>query len=185
MSQSQALPLDSPRWLQLQTRQGEGADWVRDVLRGLQEGALDLDAFHEMWPELCSEDRTYEAAYAAAPYLAELARDQQRSNTTEYLIVLGLMTSYATDVPSDLAPGYRWAVDTGLALSLQALVDCSPGHDLRYLLSAVAAFRGRVDLASALQYLDAIQEPCPACGEVTFPSELQRIIEADRALSRD
>lgn len=182
MSLSQALPLDSPRWRQLRTRGGEGAGWVSGAIRGLHEGTLDARAFRELWPELCSEDRTYDAAYAAAPYLAEIAAGLPLSESTDYLIVMGLMTTYAGDVPADLEPGYRQAIDAALTLTLQGLVGCAPGHELRYLLSAVAAFRGRTDLASALQNLDAIQEPCLACGQVVFPSELQRIVHADQAI---
>ena len=51
-----------------------------------------------------------------------------------------------------------------------------------YLLAAVAAFRGRSDLASALQNLDAIQEACPECGTVVFPDELQQIHTRDAEL---
>jgi len=128
---------------------------------------------------LCSEDRTYDAAYAATPYLVEMAASSSLSEATEYLIVLGLITSYAGNVPADLEPGYRKAIDAALTLTLHALIDCPSGHELRYLLSAAAAFRNRTDLASALQNLDAIQEPCPACGHVVFPSELQRIVDAE------
>ena len=149
MSQTEALPLDSPRWRSLQTRRGEGAEWVSDALRALQ-GGPDADVFHELWPELCSEESTYDAAFAAAPYLAQIATGEARSGNTEYLVVLGLIATYAAEeVPADLAPGYQWATQTALTLTLGALVECSPDHDLRYLLSAVAAFRGRADLASA------------------------------------
>lgn len=185
MSQSQALPLSSPRWRELRTRGGEGAEWVTDAHRALQDDALDRDCFRELWPELCSEERTYDAAYAAAPYLVEIASGLPCSDATQYLIVLGLIATYPGDVPADLATGYRSAVETALKLSLRALEHCSPGPELRYLLSAVAAFRSRTDLASALQNFDAIQEPCPACGEVVFPTDLRRIVETDQAISRN
>jgi hypothetical protein len=97
MSESEALPLDGPRWGELQTRRGEGADWVSRALLGLREGAPDARAFGELWPELCSEETTYEAAYAAAPYLAEMAARGPLSESMEYLIVLGLLTTYATN----------------------------------------------------------------------------------------
>jgi hypothetical protein len=182
MSQSQALPLDSPRWGELHTRGGQGATWVSEAIRGLHGGTVDARAFGELWPELCSEGRTYDAAYAAAPYLAEIAARLPRSKGTEYLIVLGLITTCAGDVPADLEPAYREAIDAALTFTLQALIDCHSGHELRYLLSAVAAYRERTDLASALQNVDAIQEPCPACGHVVFPSELQRIVHAEQTV---
>ena len=67
-------------------------------------------------------------------------------------------------------------------MALDRLTDAPIDHNLRYLLAAVAAFRGRTDLAGALGNLDAIQEPCPSCRTVVFPSELQHIIE--RAVRR-
>jgi hypothetical protein len=76
-------------------------------------------------------------------------------------------------------------MDAARTLTLRALVGCTTGDELRYLLAAVAAFRGRTDLASALQNLDVIQEPCPACGALVFPSELQRIVDPGRALGHD
>jgi hypothetical protein len=182
MSPSQALPLDSPRWGTLHTRDGRGAGWVGEAIRELQKGSFDARAFHELWTELCSEDRTYDAAYAAAPYLVEMAARLPLVERTEHLIVLGLIATYAGDLPPDLQPAYRQAIDAALTLTLQALADCPSGHELRYLLSAVAAFRDRTDLASALQNVDAIQEPCPACGHVVFPSELQRIVQSEQAV---
>jgi hypothetical protein len=54
-------------------------------------------------------------------------------------------------------------------------------HNLRYLLAAVAAaLRGRTDLASVLQYLDAVQDICPSCGSAVFPDELQEVIARDQ-----
>ena len=176
------LALDSPRWHGLRTRRGDNAGWVTEALRGLRDGALDADDFRELWPDLCSEGQAYDAAYAAAPHLAELARSCPVADIAEYLIVLGLITTYAAEVPADLDSGYRWAVETALPLTLHALATGSADHELRYLMAAVAAFRGRPDLARALQDLDAVQEACPTCGEIVFPSELQAIVERD---SRD
>ena len=69
----------------------------------------------------------------------------------------------------------------GLELTLQRLQKCKTNEDLRYLLASVAAMRGRTDLASVLQDLGAIQEPCSTCGTVVFPSELQAAMDRDRS----
>jgi hypothetical protein len=179
---NQPLPLDDARWRDLRTRSGVGAEWVPDVVRGLQDRALGSDAFRELWPELCSEDRTYDAAFAVAPYLTGIARGLPSHESLEYLIVLGLIETCAGVVPEDLEAAYRWATQDALAHVLERMADCPVGHELRYLLAAVAAFRGRSDLASALQNLDAIQEACPECGTVVFPAELQQIHMRDAEL---
>jgi hypothetical protein len=135
--QATVLALESPRWAELRTRRGPGAEWVRDFLVAASDGSLGPDAFSEMWPEICSEATTYDAAYAAAPYLTTIAG---------------------------------------------SLPGCPVDHSLRYLLAAVAAFRGRADLASVLQDMDAVQEACPSCGTSVFPVELQRVVERDHNL---
>lgn len=175
------LPLDSSRWDELSTRMGRTGSSVRDTLRALESTPSRLDVFRELWPELCSEDRTYDAAFAAAPYLVTFAEGVPRQAGLEYLIVLGLIATHTDQVPEDLEPAYNRAQAQALALALDRLTDSPIDHNLRYLLAAVAAFRGRTDLAGALGNLDAIQEPCPSCGTVVFPSELQHIIERDHA----
>ena len=175
------LPLDSPRWSQLWTRMGPGAYPVPQALRDLGGDPSDLELFREMWPEICAEETTYDAAFAAAPYLMDFAGRLDPADADEYLIVAGLIATYASDVPSDLEPAYRTAMHRGLALALGRLENCTTDADLRYLLASVAAMRGRTDLAEVLQDLDAIQEPCTTCGTVVYPSLLQAVIERDRS----
>lgn len=178
---SDRLPLDSPRWSQLWTRMGPGAYPVPQALRELGDNPSDLDLFREMWAEICCEETTYDAAFAATPYLMDYAARLESPEAEEYLIVVGLIATYASDVPSDLEPAFRSAMRRGLALTLERLEACRTNADLRYLLGAVAALRGRTDLAAILQDLDAIQESCPSCGTVVHPSELQAAIDRDRA----
>jgi hypothetical protein len=176
---SDRLPLDSPRWSRLWTRMGPGAYPVPQALRDLGDDPSDLELFREMWPEICAEETTYDAAYAAAPYLVDIAARPDTAD--QYLIVLGLIATYASDVPGDLEPAFRTAMRRGLTLALERLETCRTDADLRYLLASVAAMRGRPDLAEVLQDLDAIQEPCPTCGTVVHPSLLQAAIERDRS----
>jgi len=177
---SERIPLDSPRWGRLWTRMGPGAYPVPQALRDLDDDPSDLELFREMWPEICAEETTYDAAFACLPYLMDLAGRRDNAHSDEYLIVAGLIATYASDVPSDLEPAYRAAMHRGLTLALERLESCGTGAELRYLLATVAAMRGRTDLAEVLQDLDAIQEPCPTCGTVVHPSELRAAIERDR-----
>jgi hypothetical protein len=160
---------------------GPGAYPVPQVLQALGDDPSDLDLFREMWPELCSEETTYDAAFAAMPYLMDFAARLGTAEADEYLIVAGLIATYASDVPSDLEQGFGAAMQRGLTLALERLESCKTDAHLRYLLASVAAMRGRTDLAEVLQDLDAIQEPCPTCGTVVHPSHLQAAIERDRS----
>jgi hypothetical protein len=159
---------------------GLGGRRVRDALRVLADSPSETLAFVEMWPEVCSEETTYDTAYAVAPYLVKFAEQVARFDALEYLIVLGLIATHADRIPDDLEPAYRQALKDAQALALDRLADCPVDHNLRYLLAAVASFRGRTDLAGVLENLDAIQEPCPSCGTVVFPSELQQVINQER-----
>jgi hypothetical protein len=159
---------------------GPGAYPVPQALRDLDDDPSDLELFREMWPEICAEETTYDAAFACLPYLMDLAGRRDNAHADEYLIVAGLIATYASDVPSDLEPAYRAALHRGLTLALERLESCGTGADLRYLLAMVAAMRGRTDLAAVLQDLDAIQEPCPTCGTVVQSSELQAAVDRDR-----
>ena len=178
---SDRLPLDSPRWSRLWTRMGPGAYPVPQALRDLGNDPSDLELFREMWPEICSEETTYDAAFAAAPYLVDLAAGSGTAGADEYLIVVGLIATHASEVPGDLEPAFRTAMHRGLSLALERLEVCKTNAELRYLLASVAAMRGRTDLAAVLQDLDAIQEPCETCGTVVHPSELQAVIDRDGA----
>ena len=175
------LPLDSPRWSRLWTRTGPGAYPVPHALRALGDDPSDLELFREMWSEICAEETTYDAAIAALPYLMDLAGRLDPAEADEYLIVAGLIATYASDVPSDLEPAFRTAMHRGLGLALERLQSCTTDADLRYLLATVAALRGRTDLAEVLQDLDAIQETCPTCGTVVHPSQLQASVDRDRS----
>ncbi|SDL65019.1 hypothetical protein [Tessaracoccus oleiagri] len=180
-----AVPLDNPRWATLGTRNGPGAQRVRDALLTLLDAPSEMAVFNEMWPEICSDDTTFDAAYAAAPYLVSMAELAPMQNAVEYLIVLGLIETYAQVVPEDLESAYRDALRDATELALRRLDECSIDHTLRYLLGAVAAFRGRRDLAGALVDIDLVQETCPSCGTLIFPSELQQITHRDSREVRD
>jgi hypothetical protein len=91
----------------------------------------DLELFREMWPEICSEETTYDAAFAALPYLIDLAARLGTAEADEYLIVAGLIATYASDVPNDLEPAFGAAMQRGLTLALERLEGCKTDAHLR------------------------------------------------------
>jgi hypothetical protein len=95
------LPLDNPRWGELSTRMGREGEDVRSALRDLTANPSEMWVFREMWPTICSEGTTYDAAFAAAPYLVAFAEQVPTQEASEYLIVLGLIVTYASTSASD------------------------------------------------------------------------------------
>ena len=176
-----SLALTSEDWAGLEHRSGVAGHptLVPDGLGHLVEHPDDLDAFGELWPQLCSEGTTWPAAFAAAPYLVELARFAKPESASQYLIVLGLFATYAGEPPGDLADAYAAAVIDALPQVTEALRTCRSDETLRYLLGSVAALRGRTELAALLQDVDAVTGECPECGADVYPAELQRVVEED------
>ena len=88
---------------------------MRDALQALSHDPSRSAVFQEMWPEVCSEGTTYDVAFAAAPYLVGIADQVTPVESIQYLIVLGLIETYADAVPEDLKPTYSQAVSDALA----------------------------------------------------------------------
>jgi hypothetical protein len=167
------LPLDDPRWSDLYHRAGSGRERYRhdpdapvvpDELRHLLAKPGDLQRFRSLWPYLCSEGSTYPSAYAAVPYLVEIARRLSPAERTEYVVVIGLIVMYSgpeavedDDLLDGIANPYREALPQALALLTETL---STPHDLnmtQHLLTAAAALKGYVGLAQAVDEIDDLR----------------------------
>ena len=166
------LPLDDRRWSELEYRNGRGT-YIAQRLKALLEEPGDVEAFKDLWPHMCSEGTAWSAAYAAAPYVIDIAAALPPDRRLEHVFFVGLVewTGGLSDCPSYLKAGYKQA--RGDALKLASEVVLSP-HDLtdtRYLLAAVAALKGHRRLGELLSNLDA---GCPHCGEdLLFTDDLK------------
>lgn len=165
------LDLDDDRWKELDHRGwSKGArfhldpeaPFVPDELRLLEADPHDLSRFQALWPYLCSEGTTWPAAYAAAPYLAEIAARLSPSERFEYVIVMGLIAIYATPdmIQPYLLESYQNALQKALALLAEMITDSHTPADTRYLLAAAAALKGHPKLGDILEGLDTMTE-CP------------------------
>jgi hypothetical protein len=114
---------------------GHEGERIRDTLHALSANPSDRPVFAEMWPAICSDGTTYDAAFAAAPYLVAFAQRVPTDESIEYLIVLGLTATNPDPIPDDLEPAYQQALSDAQALALQRLADCPIDHNLRYLLA--------------------------------------------------
>jgi hypothetical protein len=172
------LDLDDNRWKELDHRGWANgtrseldldAPFVPDELRILMAAPLDLDRFTTLWPYLCSECTTWPAAYAAAPYLVEIASKLSPSERYEYVVVVGQIATYASpqEIKPYLADSYRNALEKALPLLSETMLVSHNPTDTRYLLSAAAALKGHPELGEILASLDVFTE-CPECGAENF-----------------
>jgi len=174
------MPLDDSRWLELGHRnwspgQRPGDDpsvpFVPEELRHLLDNPAGHERFADLWPYLCSEDTPWPAAYAAAPYLVELARRLPPAERGDYLYVVGFVAMCSGSfgrtppgLPEDIAAAYRQALAEALPLLTEQLATAHDLMDTRYLLAAAAALKGHPEFGEFLNDLDFHAE-CQACGE--------------------
>jgi hypothetical protein len=152
-------------------------------LAKLAEAPSDIERFRDLWPYLCSEGTAWAAAYAAVPYIVELAKRLPHQRRFEHLYFLGSVVMSSCPERGEsfaikpyLAESYRRALAEALPLLAETLVG---RHDLtatRYLLAAAAALKGHPKLGEVLDNLDCIHQRCPRCGEDVYPEELQRAV---------
>jgi hypothetical protein len=173
------MSLDDPRWPELGHRnwspgQRPGDDpsvpFVPEELRLLLGNPADHERFADLWPYLCSEDTPWPAAYAATPYLVELAGRLRPAERGDYLYVVGLIVMCSgtyewahPGLPADVAAAYRQALPRALTLLSEQLATAHDLMDTRYLLAAAAALKGHAELGKFLNDLDLYAE-CQACG---------------------
>jgi hypothetical protein len=155
---------------------------VPDALRRVVGNPADSAGFDDLWPYLCSEGTTWDAAYAATPYLVDIAGRVEPGVAAHYLTVVGLVVACGSpsDVPDDLRADYDRALAAALPLATARLADCPDDETLRYLLATVAALRGRDDLAEVLQNIETVSAECPECGGETWPDDLQAVTARDQ-----
>jgi enamine deaminase RidA (YjgF/YER057c/UK114 family) len=163
------LPLDDPRWPDLDHRgwsartlfSDPDAPFVPAELRHLLANPADRQRFTALWPCLCSEGTAWPVAYAAVPYLVEIARQLSPAERFEHVYVIGLVVmcsgAYGRTpggLPTDITAAYRHALPQALALLAETLTVPHDEATTRYLLAAAAALKGHPSLGDVLNGLD-------------------------------
>lgn len=173
------LALDDERWKQLSHRGLSGgrkseldsdAPYIPDVLRELFANPHDRELFDGMIPYLCSEGTTWPAAYAATPYIVELASRVSPPERANYLIWVGLIvidSIPAESVDELLRDDYVKALKSALPLLLETFMEELRGYEIRYLLAALAALKGYLQLGEILANLDTYSY-CQECDSELF-----------------
>jgi len=169
------LPLDDPLWRELDHRgwannaaypAGSDSPFIPTQLAALLANPHDRERFGNLWPFLCSEGTTWDAAFAAAPYIVEVAAQLEPSERFEHLYVIGLMvmcmptwdlSRWEGHIPDELKEPFRAAVAKALRLLTETLLEPLDRMALQYSLAAVAALKGEGKLANTIDAIDIIE----------------------------
>jgi len=172
------LPLNDNRWRELAHRGWSGgkrseldpdAPYVPDELRVLLENPKDVARFRNLYPYLTSEGTTWETAYAAAPYIVEIAKQLSPKERFDHLVAIGFIAISSCpdsgdgfEIKSFLAEAYEKALNDALPLLVEALLEQHSAVETRYLLAATAALKGHAKLGNLIETLDCYSQ-CPNC----------------------
>jgi hypothetical protein len=160
--------LTDPRWSELSTHSGDAA-WVPQWLEELTASPDNLKLLDDGRWGLWSDENTWSASFAAAPYLAWIAARARPEIRIEYVKLLGLMAMYRTRpgwqgeytaCPPDLEKGFDQALGDAAILAAGLLPMTWSDGNVRMLIAAVAAFKGFQPLARAIE--DG-RVWCPTC----------------------
>jgi hypothetical protein len=153
------IPLDSPRWSELQHAYGSAAD-IPALLRELEtfpssEG--NGDPWFTLWSSLCHQESIYSASFAAVPHIVRiLASDPMRAEFCFFQLpacIEFLRLENEITIPVDLQQAYREAVQQ-LPSLVAAAADRSWDESLLCCaLSAIAAAKGFPSIARAAMEL--------------------------------
>jgi hypothetical protein len=151
------------------------AGFVPGCLRHLLDHPDDLPAFQDLWPELCSEGTAWSAAYAAAPYIVEIADKLSPAQRFEHVYFVGYVAACECSDQGEsfrlqpyLEGGYREALQKGLVLLTETLLCAHDTIQTRYLLASTAALKGHPALGRTIEMLDS---GCPHCGKPLLEAE--------------
>ncbi len=167
------LPLDSPRWRDLD---GVKAEEVKALLEQLASAAdsEDGDAWRRSWTSLTGgllDDATVsDGAYAALPHLVEAAAALPSGQSVDFWVDLGCIVT-AEDrppVPADLAAGFSAALRAAEGAAIRSLLSAgASAQDCAQLVLACVAFAGH-HAGDTLWRLHGLRESslqlvCPGC----------------------
>lgn len=157
------LPLDDPRWNDLQHAYGRAAD-VPELLRALKTStdpktSYPDEPWHSLWSSLCHQGDAYTASYAAVPHIVEIARGANSPIDPSFLalpvaIEVARRGGRGPEVPAEYAGNYHQAIED--LCEIVSLHRKGPWDQymLRSAAAAQAVAKGHIDVAEALLNLD-------------------------------
>lgn len=153
------LPLDSPRWAELDHAYGKAHD-IPALLSQLETLPSLLDGagpWHSLWSALAHQGDVYAATFAAVPHVVRVLASAPGRADFSYIQFPAVVEAWRQrkqiEVPDDLCVDYFAALAT-----LPRLVALATGKDwdsnfLTCALAAIAAAKGYGTVAEAVQEL--------------------------------
>jgi len=153
------LGLDSPRWSELHHAYGQASDIpaLLKQLEGVPDSSGDKEPWFSLWSSLAHQGDVYSASFAAVPYVIQaLASAPLKADFTYFQFPAWVeicRQKNSVPIPDDLASSYFEALSRIPALAAAASARAWDSDFLRCVLSSVAASKGQVVVAEAVQEL--------------------------------
>ena len=156
------LPLNDPRWSELQGSYGGTVEVVRMLSEANKLGEVHLQAIGDIINEVQHQGDTTTAMFAVAPHLIDLARRTPASSALNLLMYAGLIYASstrrgATKCPAFLHEEFAAYASEG-ARMLAPLIPTSTDFEVfKYAVAAMAGFCGHGSFGRLLDGLDFYQ----------------------------
>ena len=157
------IPLDSPRWGELQHAYGGASDipgWLRELEAFPPQEGDEAPPYFALWSSLCHQGEVYTASYAAVPHIIRvLASAPTRAPGDFFLlpacIEMARLNGRGPEVPAELREDY-WAALQRIP-ALAAAAAAAPWDEVycRTVAAAVVIAKGQPALGAAILALDS------------------------------
>jgi hypothetical protein len=172
------LPLDSPRWQELEASPGGTGKLAAQLLLQIradtdsEEFTID-HALQELIHQMCHQGSMGmgQVAYAAVPHLIDIAEGATEALRLNCLACVGAVIGSSVHLPDEISPSPDDLVETYEKAKQRALqlVTAELSHPIAdpvtslYLLQIVAALHGHVTISNLIQSWP--DYTCPICDE--------------------
>lgn len=164
-----ALPLDSPRWEELEQAFGDAGDIAR-LLAHLDRvsDAERQELWFGLWRTLWREGEVFTASYAAMPHLVAYASDRAPRERAAALHLAGAVEVArhgrgAPELPGFLRDGYHAALRMVPELVASCAAEPWDADTAQVLAAVLAIAKGHPGFGGAALSLEPHQS-CPVCG---------------------
>jgi hypothetical protein len=150
------LPLDSPRWRELEDAYGKACD-IPDLLRMLEtvpSSDDDAEPWFSLWSALAHQGDVYSASFAAVPHVVRALATAPLAADCTYFQFPAVVEAWRQQkhvlIPEDLQGAYSAALTALPGLVAQASAREWDSNFLACALSALAAAKGFGNVAGAV-----------------------------------
>lgn len=142
-----AIPLDDPRWFDLESLYGHSCLGILEMLQTAYAAELTTDLLDSIIDEIMHQGDPSQAMYAVAPHLLELSRFHHGETALLLMAHAGAIHSLSQCDPSVPCPGpvmkeFEASARLGAALVCRHLPEAAKFEDFQNLPSALAGFLG-------------------------------------------